>query len=196
MPWHFDTQQNSNQGSSACSYGFMTLKNTGARSLIYICAVWSSLRPQEDNRSLPGSSINRQSPKQAINIPSSTWPWPADHSVYTEVKGGSMVALSVSACCDLGMLSCPVFVRDHDTGLLCSRQACWSSVAKLMSLILETTNKGVEMWAMGHQSHRRRWLSITQSGWGGHEAPPNSQHCAQLINGPFQLHWSPCYLIF
>lgn len=133
MPWHFDTQQNSNLGSSACSYGFMTLKNTGARSLIYICAVWSSLRPQEDNRSLPGSSINRQSPKQAINIPSSTWPWPADHSVYTEVKGGSMVALSVSACCDLGMFSCPVFVRDHDTGLLCSRQACWSSVAKLMS---------------------------------------------------------------
>lgn len=45
VPWHFDTQQNSNRRSSACSYGFMTLKNTGAQSLIYICAVWSSLRP-------------------------------------------------------------------------------------------------------------------------------------------------------
>lgn len=84
MPWHFDTQQNSNLGSSACSYGFMTLKNTGARSLIYICAVWSSLRPQEDNRSLPGSSINRQSPKQAINIPIS--PHPLDPDQQTTVS--------------------------------------------------------------------------------------------------------------
>lgn len=133
MPWYFDTLQSSNQGSSACSHGFMTLKNTGAQSLIYICAVWSSLRLQEDNMSLPGSSINRQSPKQAINTPWSTWPWPSDHSVYTEVKGGSMVALSVSACCDLGMFSCPVLVRDQDTELLCSCWACWSSVTKLMS---------------------------------------------------------------
>lgn len=111
----------------------MTLKNTEARSLIYICAVWSSLRPQEDSRSLPGSSINRPSPKQAINIPSSTWPWPAARSVHTEVKGGSMVALSVFGCPDLGVFSCPVLVWDQDTELLCSRQACWSSVAKLMS---------------------------------------------------------------
>ncbi len=108
-------------------------KTLGPQSSIYICAVWSSLRPQENNRSLPGSSINRQSPKQAINIPSSTSPWLADHSVYAKVKGGSLVALSVSACRDLGMFSCPVLVWDQDTGLLCSCRACWSSVAKLMS---------------------------------------------------------------
>lgn len=133
MPCHFDTQQNSIWGSSAYSYGFMTLKNTVAQTLIYICAVWSSLRPREDKRILPASSINRQSPKQAINIPSSSWPWPADPRVYIEVKGGSMVALSVSACRDLGMFSFPVLVWDQDTEFLCSCQACWSSVAKLMS---------------------------------------------------------------
>lgn len=27
---------------------------------------------------------------------------------------------------------------------------------------------------MGHQSHRRRWLSIPSSSWGGHEAPADS----------------------
>lgn len=170
--WHFDTRQNSNQGSSACSHGFMTLKNTGAHSLIYICAVWSSLRPpKEDNRSLPGSSINRQSPKQAINIPSSPWPWPADHSVYTEVKGGSMVALSISACRDLGMFSCPVLVWEQDTVFLCSCRACWSSVAKLMSFwkqLIKGSRCG--RWAISLNGDAGCPLPSLAGGW----APPST----------------------
>lgn len=132
VPWHFDTQQNSNQRSSASSFGFMTLLRKQWGPFTELHGVVQP-KAQEDTMSPPGSSLNSQCPKQPINIPSSPWPWPADHSVYAEVKGRSMVALSVSARRGLAVVSRPALLWDHDTGLFCSHRASWSSVAKLMS---------------------------------------------------------------
>lgn len=133
VSWHFDTQQNSNQRSSACSYGFMTLKNTGAWSLIYICAVWSSPRPP-GRQCVPARLLYKQAASKTGHK------YPLVHLTLTirpqclhwgqrRIHGGP-VCLSVP---DLGMFSCPVLVWDQDTRLLCSCRACWSSEAKLMS---------------------------------------------------------------
>lgn len=77
-----------------------------------------------------------------------------------------MVALSVSACRDLGMFSVLGLVWGGDTKLFRSCRACWSSVAKLMSFWKQLI-KG----AVGHHSHGRHWLSITKSGVAQHPAP-------------------------
>lgn len=114
---------------------------------------------------LPGSSVNGQAPKQPINILLSTWPWPVDHSV--DAKVGSMVAPSVSARLGPGV---PPSLGGPTQGPLCSRRACWSSVAKLMSLWKQLIKAG---WRCGWRAISLLGGTVRLAGGGA----PNSQHC-------------------
>lgn len=154
----------------------------------HLCSVVHPEAQGHDNKSLPVSSINRQSPKQPINIPPSTWPWPPDRRVLTEVKGGPMVALSVR-------LPWPWYVllpSVSDREVLCSCHACWCSVAKLMSFWKQLI-KGSRSGQRAISLHGDSGCLLLRLAGGLRRA---TELFPPMMNGPFWVKWSPLNLIF